>query len=565
MATLLTARRPGPRAHFDQEDDEGNCEYKLSLASAKPERVRHLVTQLLFRLNEGGGRALYRLGVRDDGTAEGLRESELRASLRTLRDMAQSLGARVAACSVSDGTRGLVAEVRVEASSSSRSSSSGVLKRGDDAGFARWVDEPSCRASSHHVNEENRCARVCVIGAISAGKSTLVSVLATRTLDDGRGLARAKVLRHGHEVAAHGRTSAISEVAARGCVLLDLAGHEKYLKTTIFGLTSRSPDAALLVVDARDAIEEPLRRMTLEHLGVALALKLRVIVALTHADCLALDERETATRRIDRLLGRNAAAAEPVIFVVSSVTGEGCDDLREALAAIRPAADLVSRREQPLVRVHGAHRVDRVGLVLFGTVHDGTVSTGDLLLLGPLSDGWHRVELRSIRLSPTGTPVSSVDPGRSAAFALGSDCDAFLEETPRGVFFRTSSEARRRPACGVVLLHPERPAPPPCLRFHAELLVLSPPNRRKGLYANYESVVHAHAVRQAARITTLNGPDLVAGRKAECTLSFLYHPEFITPGTTIILRDGRTRAVGTVLCLGEVHDAGPAHSPSRAT
>jgi GTPase len=32
--------------------------------------------------------------------------------------------------------------------------------------------------------------------------------------------------------------------------LIDLAGHHKYLKTTIFGLTGYAPDFAMLVVNA---------------------------------------------------------------------------------------------------------------------------------------------------------------------------------------------------------------------------------------------------------------------------------------------------------------------------
>lgn len=35
---------------------------------------------------------------------------------------------------------------------------------------------------------------------------------------------------------------------------IDLAGHHKYLKTTIFGLTSYCPDFAMLVVSANTGI-----------------------------------------------------------------------------------------------------------------------------------------------------------------------------------------------------------------------------------------------------------------------------------------------------------------------
>mmetsp|Transcript_21067 Transcript_21067/g.66225 ORF Transcript_21067/g.66225 Transcript_21067/m.66225 type:complete len:559 (+) Transcript_21067:97-1773(+) len=557
--TATMRRRSVPREmdglppQFEREEDEGNCEYKLSLATASAERVRHLVTQLLFRLNEGGGRALYRVGVRDDGRAEGLCERELRASLATLRAMTRTLGARVAECRVSRGTKGLVAEVRVEACCQSESR--------DEASFAAWLDEEVRRDEVDEVEASGELAkvkrrevseaaprpRVCVIGAVSAGKSTLIGVLATGALDDGRGSARAAVLRHGHEVAAEGTTSAIAEVAARDCVLVDLAGREKYLKTTIFGLTARSPDAALLVVDARDAA---LRRMTAEHLGVALALKLTVVVALTHADAVSPRERRRAVERVGDVLARSGAA-DASVRVVSSTTGEGVDALRAALAAL-PRRRLPPEdhpRDATRVRLHGARRVSPAGVVLFGHVDDGVARAGDVLLLGPVG-GWRPVTIRSIRLSPDETPVASAARGRSASFAVGDDCDDLLDLSNRGArfFFKSpDSKTLRRPPCGMVLLHPDRPRPEPTLAFDALLLLLRPPNT-KGLHPRYQTVVHAHAVKQAATITHVHhGPLLTPGTKARCSLAFLYHPELLLPGTIIILRDSRTRAVGTVL------------------
>ena len=49
--------------------------------------------------------------------------------------------------------------------------------------------------------------RVAVIGNVDSGKSTLIGVLTSAALDDGRGAARSLVLRHRHE-RENGRTSA---------------------------------------------------------------------------------------------------------------------------------------------------------------------------------------------------------------------------------------------------------------------------------------------------------------------------------------------------------------------
>lgn len=46
----------------------------------------------------------------------------------------------------------------------------------------------------------------------------------------------------------------ICEKSSKLITLIDLAGHHKYLKTTIFGLTGNCPDFAMLVVSANTGI-----------------------------------------------------------------------------------------------------------------------------------------------------------------------------------------------------------------------------------------------------------------------------------------------------------------------
>ncbi|KAG9093865.1 hypothetical protein FRC06_011335 [Ceratobasidium sp. 370] len=76
------------------EIEEGNVEYKLKL-SPSPERLTRLVTQLKWRLLEGGGQALYEIGVGDDGQLIGLPRREMESSLDALERMAGELGATV--------------------------------------------------------------------------------------------------------------------------------------------------------------------------------------------------------------------------------------------------------------------------------------------------------------------------------------------------------------------------------------------------------------------------------------------------------------------------------------
>lgn len=74
---------------------QGNVEYKLKLINPSEERFAKLVTQLKWRLLEGGGQAYYELGVADSGQLVGLSRLHLEQSLQTLEEMAGEIGASV--------------------------------------------------------------------------------------------------------------------------------------------------------------------------------------------------------------------------------------------------------------------------------------------------------------------------------------------------------------------------------------------------------------------------------------------------------------------------------------
>ena len=74
---------------------QGNVEYKLKLTDISPARFARLVTQLKWRLLEGGGQAYYELGVADSGALIGLSRADLEQSLETLEMMAGEIGASV--------------------------------------------------------------------------------------------------------------------------------------------------------------------------------------------------------------------------------------------------------------------------------------------------------------------------------------------------------------------------------------------------------------------------------------------------------------------------------------
>jgi GTPase len=110
--------------------------------------------------------------------------------------------------------------------------------------------------------------RIAILGNVDSGKTTLVGVLTKHVKDDGRGFARSHILQHKHEK-EKGQTSAVAlellgfdhegneviphklsgkhtkdfrEVALRSeklITIIDLCGHEHFLKTTVYGLMGR--------------------------------------------------------------------------------------------------------------------------------------------------------------------------------------------------------------------------------------------------------------------------------------------------------------------------------------
>lgn len=536
--------------------EDGNVEYKRQLVNPTPERFEHLVTQLNFRLTEGGGEALYELGIEDNGQPMGIPAEDLDASVATLTRMAEALGADATVLRTRSGDVGRVAEV--------------LVRMRHDAPTYLEV-------------------RIATMGNVDAGKSTMLGVLTRGVLDNGRGRARSSVFRHAHEVET-GRTSSISheimgfdsrgevvnynkvrapswtEICAESSKVvsfLDLAGHEKYFRTTVYGLTGLAPDFAALIVGANQG----LIGMAKDHLGVALALKLPVFAIVTKIDMAPPNVLTETMDRLVKVLKAPGARKIPMIirthddvvvaaknfengrlapiFPVSSVTGENLDMLRLFLNLLPVKRDWERRVLDPVeFSVDDSFSVPGVGTIASGLCLAGTVRAGQSLYLGPDEfGGFTPVSIKSIHQNRT--PVPAIQAGRSASFALK----------------KVKRSALRR---GMVLVGPEKAY---CSTiFTAEVLVLQ---HSTTISPGYQAMIHTGAVRQNARIISIStgeeegedGEDeelkqqrqptsvMRAGDKAVCKFEFLHRPEHIDEGARLIMREGRTKAIGRIIAI----------------
>ena len=79
--------------------------------------------------------------------------------------------------------------------------------------------------------------------------------------------------------------------------------------------------------------------------------------------------------------------------------------------------------------------------------------------------------------------------------------------------------------------------------FDAEVIIL---HHATTLKPNYQAVIHCGVIRQAAKVLEMNSDLLRTGDKGHIKFRFMYRPEYLKVGTTILFREGRTKGLGVV-------------------
>ena len=159
---------------------------------------------------------------------------------------------------------------------------------------------------------------------------------------------------------------------------VDVPGHERFIRNMLAGVCGI--DFALLVVAADDGVMP----QTLEHLHILDLLNVtRGAAVITKTDRVDGVRTEQVVDNVRMLLASTRLAAAPVL-AVSAVSGAGMAELRQLL--MREAAVLAQRQS---AGQHFRYAIDRVfsvagsGTVVTGTVFNGTVKSGDKLMISP--------------------------------------------------------------------------------------------------------------------------------------------------------------------------------------
>ena len=172
--------------------------------------------------------------------------------------------------------------------------------------------------------------------------------------------------------------------------IVDVPGHEDFIRNMLAGATG--VDVVLLAV----AADEGPMPQTLEHLAIGGLLGIRHgLVALTKVDRVDAEWRELAARLIRDELDRFGVGADWPIIAVSAVSGEGLDELREAILVAASSVEERSHEDLFRLPVDRAFTVRGAGTVVTGSVWSGTVRTGDRVRLLPSGIG---ARVRSVQV-----------------------------------------------------------------------------------------------------------------------------------------------------------------------
>lgn len=537
---------------LNKEQYDGNIEYKYKLINLDTDKFNRRLTQMHYRLNEGGGEAFYHIGRSDDGTPLGLNEQEYTESVENLTKLATSANCKLL----------LINE---------------TIKNNS------YMGEFLIRLTI--VDNDYIDIKIGVAGNVDAGKSTTIGTLTKGILDDGRGKARVHVFNYKHEIIS-GRTSSIGhqilgfningqiintrfdrqpsweEILKQSAKIIsfyDLAGHEKYLKTTIYGLTSINPDYCMIMIGANMGINQ----MTREHIMLCLILDIQMIICISKIDIAPENILEETIHKLNNLI-KTFAKKQPFyirtssdiitsiqniknnniipIIQLSNVSSIGLDLLKKLLNLLPIRINYNIYRDKPVeFLIDSTYKVFGHSTIVSGLLKSGTINIDDVLTIGPFNDMTYRqIKIRSIHINCKNVLVAY-----SGSYICLSLRNIVRTEIKKGMV--------------IVNNLPENHIAKK--DFSALIHILHSPTTIK---INYQPFVHIEHIRQVVKLTKIEKINnqqsqtqtqtesednniLRTGDRAIVNFSFLFRAEYIKPDMKLIFREGKVKAIGKII------------------
>jgi selenocysteine-specific elongation factor len=270
------------------------------------------------------------------------------------------------------------------------------------------------------------------------------------------------------------------DLGERRIAVVDVPGHERFVKSMVAGATGL--DLVALVI----AADEGVMPQTREHLDICELLAVRRgLIVLTKRDLVDDEWLELVTGEVRAAVANTFLAQAPIV-PVSTKTGAGLDELRMQIAK---AVDSLPPRE-----TGGVFRlpIDRIFTVKgFGTIVTGTVLGGEVKIGDELSVIPSRLAARVRGIEVHGKAVDRALAGHRAAINLGG---VAVDDLARGD----------------MLSHPDRVAASHILDVELRYLSTAP----GPLHARSKVLVHHGTSQTLATLQLVGASELAPGGTA---------------------------------------------------
>jgi GTPase len=551
---------------FEVEQDDGNIEYKLKLLEKSEKRIENLATQLRYRCDEGEGECIYNLGVEDNGEAPGITENEYLETLDVLKKASEQNKYIIK----------LLEKTFIE----------------DD----KYVYEVLIR---EHNEQKYIDVKVAVAGNVDTGKSSLLGVLTSDTLDDGRGKSRISVFNFPHEVKT-GRTSSVGhhilgysdngevinygasshgikmswvDIVRRSSKIIsffDLCGHEKYLKTTILGLASSQPNLCLIIIGANKGIGSEKSKtiaqrksrhenMTKEHMFLCIALGIPFAIVVTKIDMIKdqgiKNIYEKTMEEIQQIIKKTGIRRQPikvkteedVLICAKQVHTQSIVPIfsisnvtGEGIDHLKSFFNLFNKPQVKSNNTHVQYHVDATWSVPgVGLVIGGHLVNGKINVNDKLWLGPNNNEYTPVVVRSIHCKRVALQTVSSGSYVCLGLKKVDIKNIRRGSVVISDVSQKKFIS-----------------RFTANVKVMRA--HATSIRVGFQPVIHVNSVRQVATIekienkinarnTVVQNDDLLrSGDTAIITFKFLIRPEFLAAGMRILCNDSRTKMIGSV-------------------